>query len=40
VLTNAIIELLYKGSAGSFEEFRGPAPIIDYVTNNIKPASW
>ena len=39
VLTNAVIELLYKGSASSFEEFKGPFPIVDYVMNNTSPAS-
>lgn len=39
VLTNAVIELLYKGSASSFEEFKGPFPIFDYVMNNTSPAS-
>lgn len=39
VLTNAVIELLYKGSASSFEEFKGPFPILDYVMNNTSPAS-
>lgn len=39
ILTNAAIELLYKGSSSSFEEFRGPFPILDYVMNNTSPAS-
>lgn len=39
VLTNAVIELLYKGSASSYEEFKGPYPIFDYVMNNTSPAS-
>ena len=39
VLTNAAIELLYKGSSSSFEEFKGPLPILDYVMNNTSPAS-
>lgn len=39
VLTNAAIELLYKGSSSSFEEFKGPFPILDYVMNNTSPAS-
>lgn len=39
VLTNAVIELLYKGSSSSFEEFKGPLPILDYVMNNTSPAS-
>lgn len=40
IIINGIIELLYKGGASCYEEFRGPLPIIDYVSNNIKPASW
>lgn len=39
VLTNAAIELLYKGSSSSFEEFKGPLPILDYIMNNTSPAS-
>lgn len=39
VLTNAAIELLYKGSSSSFEEFKGPFPILDYIMNNTSPAS-
>lgn len=39
VLTNAAIELLYKGSSSSFEEFKGPLPILDYIMNNTNPAS-
>ena len=39
VLTNAVIELLYKGSASSYEEFKGPYPIFDYIMNNTSPAS-
>lgn len=39
ILTNAAIELLYKGSSSSFEEFRGPLPILDYLMNNTSPAS-
>lgn len=39
VLTNAVIELLYKGSSSSFEEFKGPFPILDYIMNNTSPAS-
>ena len=39
ILTNAIVELLYKGSSSSFEEFKGPLPILDYVMNSTSPAS-
>lgn len=39
VLTNAAIELLYKGSSSSFEEFKGPLPVLDYVMNNTSPAA-
>ena len=39
ILTNAAIELLYKGSSSSFEEFKGPLPILDYIMNNTSPAS-
>lgn len=39
VLTNAAIELLYKGSPSSFEEFKGPLPILDYIMNSTSPAS-
>lgn len=39
ILTNAAIELLYKGSSSSFEEFKGPFPIFDYVMNNTSPAA-
>lgn len=39
ILANAAIELLYKGSASSFEEFKGPLPIFDYVMNNTSPAA-
>lgn len=39
ILTNAAIELLYKGSSSSFEEFKGPLPIFDYVMNNTSPAA-
>ena len=40
IMVNAAIELLYKGTSSSYEEFKGPLPIIDYVTNNTKPAAW
>lgn len=39
ILTNTAIELLYKGSSSSFEEFKGPLPILDYLMNNTSPAS-
>lgn len=39
ILTNAAIEVLYKGSSSSFEEFKGPFPILDYLMNNTSPAS-
>lgn len=39
ILTNAAIELLYKGSSSSFQEFKGPLPILDYLMNNTSPAS-
>lgn len=39
-VSNAIIEILYKGYGSSFEEFRGPFPIMDYVINNTKPAAF
>ena len=39
VLQNAFTELIYKGSSSSFEEFKGPIPIFDYVMNNTSPAA-
>jgi len=39
-IANALIEIVYKGYGSSFEEFRGPFPIIDYITNNTKPAAF
>jgi hypothetical protein len=40
LMTNIAIELLYKGSVGSFEEMRGPLPIIEYIMVNTKPAAF
>ena len=40
LMTNIAIELLYKGSASSFEEMRGPLPIIEYIMGNTKPAAF
>lgn len=40
VFTNALTELLYKGSISSGDELMGPLPMFDYVMNNTKPASW
>ena len=39
ILTNAVAELLYKGGSSSFEEFKGPLPILDYLMNSTSPAS-
>ena len=40
IMTNATIELLYKGFISSGDELMGPMPIFDYVMNNTKPAAW
>lgn len=40
VIKNALTEILYKGYSSSYEEFRGPFPIFDYVINNTKPAAF
>lgn len=40
IIKNAMTEILYKGYGSSFEEFRGPFPIFDYVINNTKPAAF
>lgn len=40
IVSNAILEIMYKGSGSCFDEFRGPFPVIDYVTNNTKPAAF
>lgn len=40
IITNALTEILYKGYGSSYEEFRGPFPIFDYVINNTKPAAF
>ena len=37
---NVMVEWLYKGHDASMEEFKGPYPIIDYVANNTKAASF
>ena len=37
---NAILEILYKGSSSCFDEFKGPLPILDYVTNDTNPATF
>jgi predicted butyrate kinase (DUF1464 family) len=39
VVANAMTELIYKGFTSSFEEFKGPLPIFDYVMNNTSPAA-
>lgn len=39
-IANALIEILYKGSGSCYDEFKGPIPIIDYITNNTKPAAF
>lgn len=35
----AILELLYKSSADSFEGFFGPYAVFDYIFNDIKPSA-
>ena len=31
---------MYKGTSTCFDEFKGPWPIIDYVSNNTSPAAY
>jgi hypothetical protein len=40
VMANAVIEILYKGSSTCFDEFKGPAPILEYVSDNTNPAAY
>ena len=40
VLTNGIIEIIYKGSSSSFDEVKGPLAILEYVGNNTNPAAY
>ena len=37
---NYIIELMYHGGEACYEEFKGPFPILGYVTENTKPAAF
>ena len=39
-MANAVIEILYKGSSTCFDEFKGPAPILEYVSDNTNPAAY
>lgn len=40
IATNALIEIMYKGSVSSFDEMKGPLPIIEYVSDNTNPAAY
>lgn len=40
IAANAILEVMYKGTSTCFDEFKGPWPIIDYVSNNTSPAAY
>jgi len=40
IIANAVIEVLYKGSVSAFDEFKGPAPIIEYISDNTNPAAY
>lgn len=40
VIANGIIEILYKGTSSCFDEFKGPAPILEYVSDNTNPAAY
>lgn len=37
---NAFVEIMYKGYGSSFDDFMGPLPIIDYISNNTKAAAF
>jgi hypothetical protein len=38
-LQDALIELLYKSSANSYEGFMGPVAIANYILNNVEPSA-
>ena len=40
VLTNGIIEILYKSSSSSFDTFLGPMAMLDYLGNQTNPATY
>lgn len=40
IAVNAAIEILYKGSSTCFDEFKGPWPMVEYVSNNTNPAAY
>lgn len=39
VLENMLVELLYKSSSSSYEGFKGPWPIIDYIFHDTQPSA-
>lgn len=40
VVTNAIMEVLYKSSTNCFDTFLGPMAIIQYLGNDTNPATY
>ena len=39
VLTNAVAEIVFKGSKGASSSVAGPFGVIDYITNQTNPAA-
>lgn len=39
-IANVITEIIYKGSASSFDTFSGPAAVLDYIGNSTNPATY
>lgn len=37
---NAFVEIIHKGYSSSFDDFMGPFPIVDYISNNTKAAAF
>lgn len=40
IISNAIIEVMYKGSSSSLDELKGPLAVLEYVGNNTNPAAY
>lgn len=40
IVGNAILEVMYKGSSTSFDELKGPLPVIEYISDNTNPAAY
>lgn len=40
IITNAIVEILYKSSSNSFDGFKGPFNVLQYFGNSTNPATY